>query len=81
MALTGAYVQSEEHECDLCKVRMPVLGDRYVLASLPEGWQRIRHAVRIAGCSEITEKTYEFCLNCATAVKDGLLRMQIDSGI
>ena len=81
MALTGAYVQSEEHECDICKVRKPVIVTSRELPSIPEGWQRIRHAVRVAGTNCITETTYEFCLNCSTAVKDGLLRMQIDSGI
>jgi len=78
MGLTGKYVQSIEHECDICKVRAVVVSDYHPPELLPPGWQRIRHAVRLAGTSGITEKSYEYCLDCGHIVRKALILLQVD---
>jgi hypothetical protein len=78
MGLTGKYVQSIEHECDICRVRDVVVSDYHTPEQLPSGWQRIRHAIRVAGTSGITERSYEYCLDCSHVVRKALILLQAE---
>jgi len=78
MGLTGKYVQSIEHECDICKTRDVVVSDHHTPEALPSGWQRIRHAIRVAGTSGITERSYEYCLECSHVVRKALILLQAE---
>jgi len=78
MGLTGKYVQSIEHECDICKARDVVVSDYRTPEALPSGWHRIRHAIRAAGTTGITERSYEYCLECSHVVRNALIQLHVE---